>query len=167
MIKKTITQQSLIDLHLCFSEKTDIKNTAYNYFRIQNKLAIKPIVQPTLELIDTINEYTKEYSNEYKDLLVKYAKKDASGDAIVLEQTDRFVRYDITPENQKIIIAEGEKLKKTKYKKEFAEFEKGQQQLDKILKEEKQISLHQIKRKNLPDNLPDDVMELIFDLIES
>lgn len=166
MVKKTKTNQEILDLYRVFSQKTDIKSTNYNYFKIQNKIALQKEGLPLQKIEDDVNANIKEYNDEYGELLKKYANKDDKGNPIELINNGYMISYDVTPENRKLVISESEKLKETKYKKNFTAFEKAKKDFEKILLEKQGINLHTIKRKDLPDNLDDFTLECIYDFIE-
>lgn len=166
MLKKQKTNKEILDLYTVFSQKTDIKSTNYNYFKIQNKVALTKQGLPLQKIAEDVNEHVKEYNNEYGELLKKYAEKDENGNAKELSNDGTFVSYNITKENQALIIKEAKKLEEGKYKKNFVAFEKAKKDFEKILLEKQTIELHTIKKKDLPATLDDFTLECIFDFID-
>lgn len=166
MKKLELTNEQILNKYIVFSEKTDIKSTNFNYFKLQNKMAIQKQALPLEETQKEVNSHVEDFQKEYHELLKKYANKDAEGEPVVKSQTNNFVQYDISPENIKKIASEAKKLQEGKYKKNFALFEKSKNAFEKILQEKQTVSLHTIKKKDLPDNLNDFILEQIYELIE-
>lgn len=147
-------------INLIHDMGSNYKGAKFNYFLVKNDRLIRNELSIIEDIMKPSFEFMKFEQERYK-ICVEYSNKDEKGTPIIKDNT-----YDIIFEKK----AEFEqKLKELKEKEENIPIVKQrEEQLVKykeILDTDNNIQLHKIKLSDVPDDLPKDYMDALFDLI--
>lgn len=166
MAEYILKKGEILNLYHCMCEKTYSKNTSFNYTKSYNKNKLYEIAKPLAETQHVIQSIISKYNDECHEIIKKYAKRDKDGNPQIKQKTTTAIFYDISEEN--LILSEKEcEVLKDKYKNEFDEYEKSIKEFEEILQQEEKVQIMLFKRKDLPQEIEEHIMDTIFNYIDN
>lgn len=131
----------------------------FSYALVRTKKYIEPEITSFEEAQKPSAEYIA-FENERVDLCKKYAKKDESGQPVVLNGA----KFDMVEETLPEFDAKFLELQE-KYKDAIETRNAHIAKLNEILDEEREVTIHQISESELPESIETSVLEVILPMI--
>ena len=144
-----------------------LKGVRFNYAITKNSKIILDEAKNVIESIKQAEDFAA-YEKERIDLCHKHSSKDKDGNSLdingkVMVKGKEVGSFSILDEPA--FEKELAELK-DKNKKVIEEREKQVSEFNEFLKKESSVSLHKIKKEDIPEDINGDQMELIIDMIE-
>lgn len=153
--------KQILDLFESLVSITNLTGAKFNYSVVKNIKKLQPEIESLQKAFKNSDEFN-EYNNKRVNILKKYSRKDANGEAIT-KTINKEKHFDIieTEEFKKeldLLISENKDIieKKEKEIKEFNE----------LLETENSIELFKIKLSDIPDGITTEQLAGIYLMIE-
>lgn len=139
----TMKKKEIIELNYILTSLKELGNTKFKYFVIKNISALKPHIEPLLEIDKENKEVLKNFEEERNTLILKLGKK-GENDQVFIDVNDTVMYEQFTTEIQKLI---------SKYKDDLEKYETNTKEFSTVLDEEvdNDLNLRTISIEDCPE----------------